>query len=216
LRRHGCRFDFPVDRVALAPQHVGTSALQRPLAEFLLVLRAGLDEKSAAAMFQPADGLLAFGPGVADATGLLADGLAAGGVGFLPSGDLRELAELLDGIGRAKRRAGVGRKLYDPCRERVQFPLPAQQVFPMLLETALCVDDPLAALREPADLLGIEIFRQADHRKRLAPTSPGRFEFLLRLARAARGGFRFLPGRTAAGVQRRQLLQGGQLLFRGL
>ncbi len=43
LRRQ-CQFDFAGDRFALAPQHVGPGALQRPLAKLLFVFDPGLDE----------------------------------------------------------------------------------------------------------------------------------------------------------------------------
>ena len=113
----------------------------------------------------------------------------------------------------AERHAGVGRKLHDSRRQRVQLPLPAQQVFPTLPKPALHFGDPVAALHKPADLFRAEVFRQAGRGEGLAPTSPGGAEFLFRFAGAARGRLRLLPGRAATRVQGRQLLQGRQVLL---
>ncbi len=102
VRRQG-RFDFARDRLSLPPEHLGAATFQRPLAELLLVLDSGFDEQLAAAVFQPADGLLALGLGGADAPGLVPDGVAAGDGGLLAAGRLREKAEQFDGDRRTRR-----------------------------------------------------------------------------------------------------------------
>ena len=96
----------------------------------------------------------------------------------------------------------------------VQFPLPAGEILPALPKPALPFGNPIAALHQPATCFGTERSSgKPTRREGLPPASPGGLQLLLGVV--ARRGRRFglLPGRAAASVQWRQLLQGRQLLL---
>ncbi len=109
--------------------------------------------------------------------------------------------------------AGVGRKLNDPRGERIEFSPPAGEFFLPLGQTELRLGDPIAALDQPAGLFRVDMVRQARGRKGLAPAPAGGLVLLFGFARAAGGGVGLLPGRVAAGLQRRKLLEGRQFLL---
>ena len=205
------RFDFVGDRVALAAQHVGPGAFQRPLAKLLLVLDADLDEQLAAAMFQPADRLFVFA---------LADADVAA-----PRGGWRRGARRPPAAGRPPRQVRATGSTDRPTpatrRRRRQAARSAPRTNPIpacrrASSSRRCARRRcVSAIQSPRSIsrrtcFGAMRFRQSGRRQGLAPATPRGLERLLRLVHAASGGVGLLLGRGAAGVQRREFLQGRQ------